>query len=71
MKTAAEMKEWCKRIVHGGAGLRAYFAREVKRRATLEDAVAFTIRSLANPTCEGSAEVLEIIMRQRGEARRG
>lgn len=65
MKSAAEMKEWCKRVVHGAGGLRAYFAREVKRRATLEDAVAFTIRALANPRCEGSAEVLAIIMAQR------
>lgn len=71
MKSAADMKAWCKRLVHGDGGLRAYFAREVRRRATLEDAVAFTIRALANPACEGSAEVLEIIMRQRGEARRG
>jgi hypothetical protein len=66
--SAADLKAWCRGLVHGAGGLRAYFAREVKRRATLDDAVAFTIRSLANPRCEGSAEVLRLILAQRERA---
>lgn len=70
MNSAADMTAWCRRLVHGAGGLRAYFAREVRRRATLEDAVGFTIRALANPDTPGSAEVLNAILAAREIATR-
>lgn len=63
--TYLELKAWCARVANGGAGVRAYYKKEHGRAPCADEIVAFTIRALANPACEGSHDVLKEIERQR------
>lgn len=61
----SDIKLWCKRIVDGTGGLRAYFAREAKSTPKQVDCVEWALRCLANPDNEGSGLVLVAILEQR------
>lgn len=61
--------DWCHRIIEGSGGMNQYEDREmviwhVPDRVA---AVMWAIRCLANPWCEGSAEVLQAIRERRKE----
>jgi hypothetical protein len=59
------LKKWCKDIVEGAGGLRAYFSREAKSTPKQTDCVEWALRCLANPDNEGSGPVLVAIIEQR------
>jgi hypothetical protein len=58
--------KWIKEIVNGVGGLRDYHTYEMcGSEPTLEEAIAFALRCLANPDCEGSQNVLDAIIQKR------
>jgi hypothetical protein len=64
-----DIKAWATRIIEGVGGMNDYERYEY---ATFPDgdrvgAAYWVIRCLANPKCEGSAEVLEAIAKRREE----
>ncbi len=59
------IRDWCKGIIEGAGGLRAYFAKEARATPKQQDCVEWAIRCLANPDCAGSGEVLKLILEQR------
>lgn len=65
-----EINIWCSQLVNGAGGIKAQHREVHHNRATLLDAVKFTVRALANPRCEGSDEVLKLIQKQRDKASR-
>lgn len=58
---------WAHRIIEGPGGLKAFEERELADTSMSPSvaAVVWALRCLANPNCEGSAEVLEMIQRRR------
>jgi hypothetical protein len=67
------VEDWIKQVLFGPGGMQAYEEHEIvvwnvpDREAT----AAWIIRCLANPRCEGSAEVLKAIAARREEVRAG
>jgi len=59
------IREWCKRIIEGAGGLRAYYAKEARSTPKQQDCVEWAVKCLANPSCEGSGEVIKLILEQR------
>jgi hypothetical protein len=61
--------EWCEKVIEGPSGMNAYEEREFVSwfKSDRVAAAEWVIRCLANPKCEGSAEVLEAIMEHRKE----
>jgi len=61
--------EWCQRVIHGVGGFEDKENHElVVYDTSREQAIAaFVLRALANRHCEGSDEVLRLIIEHRGE----
>lgn len=62
-----DIAEWATRIIEGTGGMNA---KELYEWVIFHDsdrvaAAKWTLRCLANPECEGSAEVLQAIMERR------
>ena len=66
---AFDIKLWVKRILGQGGGF-ASFVRHEGGGIGRADVAAWVIRCLANPTCEGSQEVLDAIVAHRAEVLR-
>ena len=58
---------FARQIIEGPGGMNDYEEREVVVWPTSERVAAamWTLRCLANPACEGSAEALDAIIKQR------
>ena len=65
---SANLYEWTRQIIHGPGGMNSYEAHEL---AMFDDdrldAARWVLRCLANPNCEGSADVLAAIIARRGD----
>jgi hypothetical protein len=62
-----KIQEWLDQIINGTTGLHSFEAHECAvMNVPRDEAVAsWVIRCLANPASEGSADVLESIIRRR------
>lgn len=58
---------WCQLVIEGGGGMNVYEQRELATwpKGERVGAAEWTVRCLANPGCDGSAEVLSAIIRNR------
>lgn len=61
----SSIEGWLLDVIHGAGGLKAYYRKEVRTRASLDDAGKWIIRCLANPKCNGSGMVVQAILDQR------
>jgi len=61
--------DWCKRVIEGSGGMNDYehFEMAVWHVPDRVAAAMWVVRCLANPKCEGSAEVLQAIQERRAE----
>ena len=66
--TTTPIDEWIARIVEGPTGFESYERHEFVIGKSTTNAVAFALRCLANPKCEGADKVLNAIAEQRREA---
>lgn len=68
MKTT-EVDEWIGNVLTGPTGFEVWEDRECIYHGISREhsAVAFTLRALANPHCEGSDEILESIIEHRSK----
>ena len=66
-KPTLTASSFAKQIIEGSGGMNNYEDREVVVWHTSERVAAamWTLRCLANPACEGSAEALDAIVKQR------
>ena len=64
-----DIHAWCIQVIEGPGGMRVYEDREVVEwNIPIRHAVAeWVIRCLANPSCDGSAEVIAAIQRRRAK----
>jgi hypothetical protein len=60
---------WIESVVTGGGGFQSFEQHEMPLFTHERDVelASFVVRCLANPRCEGSAEVLAAIQRRRSE----
>jgi hypothetical protein len=67
MSEEFDIGAWCKSVIEGSAGMNDYEEHElvVWHDSERVAAAKWVVRCLANPRCEGSAEVLEAILRRR------
>jgi hypothetical protein len=67
------VQAWVEQRVTGPGGFQAFEAHEMPLFTHERDVelATFVIRCLANPACEGSAEVLDAIATRRREVARG
>ena len=61
-----EIDEWVNRIINGTGGFKSWEDHEIVIHNSREESIAaFVVRCLANPACEGSKEVLDLIAENR------
>lgn len=70
---ASPVQAWVEQVVTGGGGFQSFEAHEMPLWAHERDVelAAWVIRCLANPGCEGSAEVLAAIAERRADVAAG